>query len=155
MEQYKIAFIASSGGHLEQLTMLKPLMERYDSFVITEITPYQSACPCKRRYSIRQVNRHEPLFILKLIVNGFSSLRIFLKERPDMVISTGALAVIPFCLISKILFRRKLIFIESFAKVTSPTLTGKLLYRFADRFYVQWETMLDVYPDAIYLGGIY
>ena len=155
MESYKLAFIASSGGHLEQLSMLRPLMERYDSFVITEKTPYQSSHFCDRSYAIRQVNRHEPLFILKLIGNAFSSLRIFFKEKPDMVISTGALAVIPFCLIAKLLFRRRLIFIESFAKVTSPTLTGRLLYRFADQFYVQWEPMLKVYPKAIYLGGIY
>ncbi len=152
---FKLAFIASSGGHLEQLTMLRPLMENYDSFVITEKTPYQPSHYCKRSYEIRQVNRHELLFIPKLMLNACSSMCIFLKERPDIVITTGALAVIPFCLISKVLFRRKLIFIESFAKVDSPTMTGSLLYRFADRFYVQWESMLKVYPDAIYLGGIY
>lgn len=50
---------------------------------------------------------------------------------------------------------KKLIYIESFAKVTSPTETGKLLYKFADRFYVQWESMLKFYPKAKYLGGIY
>lgn len=44
---------------------------------------------------------------------------------------------------------------EMFAKVTSPTETGKLLYKFADQFYVQWESMLSIYPKAIYLGGIY
>ena len=77
-----------------------------------------------------------------------------LKEKPDVVISTGVLAMIPICLFAKV-FRRKLIFIESFAKISSPTETGKLMYRFADQFYVQWETMLQFYPDAIYLGGIY
>ena len=50
---------------------------------------------------------------------------------------------------------KKLIYIESFAKVTSPTETGKLLYKFADQFYVQWKPMLKCYPKAIYLGGIY
>ena len=40
-------------------------------------------------------------------------------------------------------------------KATSPTETGKLLYKFADQFYVQWESMLSIYPKAIYLGGIY
>ena len=47
------------------------------------------------------------------------------------------------------------VYIESFAKVSSPTLSGKLLYRFADRFYVQWETMREFYPKAVCLGGIY
>ncbi len=76
------------------------------------------------------------------------------KKKPDVVICTGVLAMIPICLISK-LMGKKLIYIESFAKVTSPTETGKLLYKFADQFYVQWKPMLKFYPKAIYLGGIY
>jgi UDP-N-acetylglucosamine:LPS N-acetylglucosamine transferase len=75
-------------------------------------------------------------------------------EKPDVIICTGVLAMIPLCLICK-LFGKKLIFIESFAKVTSPTRSGKLLYRFADQFYVQWPQMLEVHPNAIYVGGIY
>ena len=50
---------------------------------------------------------------------------------------------------------KKLVYIESFAKVTSPTKTGKLMYKIADQFYVQWKSMLTIYPGAIYLGGIY
>ena len=73
---------------------------------------------------------------------------------PDIIISTGALSTIPMCLLGKV-FRKKIIFIESFAKVNSPTLTGKLIYKIADQFYVQWEEMLDIYPKAIYKGGIY
>lgn len=37
----KICFAASSGGHFEQLMMLKPLMEKYESFVVTEKTGYE------------------------------------------------------------------------------------------------------------------
>ena len=70
------------------------------------------------------------------------------------MITTGVLAVVPLALIVK-LHRRKLVYIESFAKVTSKTLSGKLLYKFADQFYVQWESMLKLYPKAIYKGGIY
>ena len=51
--------------------------------------------------------------------------------------------------------RKKLIYIESFAKVNSPTLSGKLLYKFADVFYVQWESMIDIYPKARFIGYIY
>jgi len=62
--------------------------------------------------------------------------------------------MIPICLIGKI-FGAKLIYIESFAKINSPTLTGRFLYRFANQFYVQWESMKKFFPDAIFLGGIY
>lgn len=149
-----ICFAASSGGHYEQLLMLKPLMEKYDSFVITEKTKYCAGIPNERMYYLAQVNRKESGFILRMIANAFQSLWIFLKERPDVVVCTGVLAMIPMCLIAKI-FRKKLIYIESFAKVTSATETGKLLYKFADQFYVQWEPMLEIYPRAKYLGGIY
>lgn len=150
----KICFAASSGGHYEQLLMLKPLMEKYDSFVLTEKTDYVSAVKGQKMYYLLQVNRREKSFIVRMIWNVFRSLWIYLKENPDVVVCTGVLAMIPMCLLAK-LFGKKLIYIESFAKVTSGTETGKLLYRFADEFYVQWEPMLEVYPKAVYLGGIY
>ena len=150
----KICFAASSGGHFEQILMLRPLMEKYDSFLLTEKTPYSTDIKGVKTYYVQQVNRKEISFIPRMIVNSFKSLWIFIKERPDVVITTGVLAMIPMCFLAK-LFRKKLVFIESFAKVTSPTATGKLMYKFADQFYVQWPQMLEVYPNAIYKGGIY
>lgn len=150
----KIVFAASSGGHFEQLMMLKPLMEKYDSFVLTEKTDYSVGKQEVDVVYLKQINRKEPLFLFKLIANTVISFKIYLKEKPDVMITTGVLAIIPFALIMK-LFRKKLIYIESFAKVTSKTLSGKLLYNYADQFYVQWEEMLKLYPKAIYKGGIY
>ena len=166
----KICFAASSGGHYEQLMMLKPLMEKYDSFVITEKTDYSAEATGggtyqitgrpsaeakgEKTYYMKQVNRREKDFIWRMIQNAWKSIGIYRKEKPDVVICTGVLAMIPICLISKFM-GKKLIYIESFAKVTSPTETGKLLYKFADQFYVQWKPMLKFYPKAIYLGGIY
>lgn len=153
-EKKKLCFAASSGGHFEQILMLKPLMDKYDSFIITEKTTYKAEVKDEKMYLLRQVNRKEILFPFELIINAFKSLYIFIKERPDVVVTTGVLAMIPICLIAK-LFKRKLIYIESFAKVTSPNATGKLMYKFADQFYVQWPQMKAVYPNAICLGGIY
>lgn len=150
----KICFAASSGGHYEQLLMLKPLMEKYDSFVITEETLYSTKIEDEKIYYMKQVNRKERTFLLRMIINVIRSVKIFWKEKPDIVISTGVLATIPICLISK-LAGKKLIYIESFAKVTSATETGKLMYKIADQFYVQWKSMIKIYPKAIYLGGIY
>lgn len=150
----KIVFAASSGGHFEQLMMLKPLMEKYDSILVTEKTDYSMGKTDVKTYYMKQINRKELLFIPKFIGNSFRALRIIIKERPKVMITTGVLAIIPLALLMK-LFGGKLIYIESFAKVTSKTLSGKLLYKFADQFYVQWEEMLELYPDAIYKGGIY
>ena len=149
----KLCFAASSGGHFEQISMLRPMMEKYDCCVITEQTRYKADIRGQRMYYLHQVNRKEASFPFWMLVNAFRSLGIFLKERPDVVITTGVLAMIPMCLAK--LFGKKLIYIESFAKVTSPTETGKLMYRFADQFYVQWESMREIYPNAICLGGIY
>lgn len=152
-KKIKIAFAASSGGHLEQLLMLKPLMEKYDSFIVTEKTKYMAEMPV-RTYYMHQANRKELGMCSKMIGNGFRSLWIILKERPNFVICTGVLAMIPLCIWSKF-FGAKLIYLESFAKVTSPTCSGKFLHGKADRFYVQWESMKEIYPDAIFKGGIY
>ena len=150
----KVCFIASSGGHFEQLMMLKPLMKKYDSFIVTEKTNYSVSNLEFNTYYLHQVNRREKSFIFRMIGNSLKTLKILISERPDAVISTGALATIPMCLFGKI-FGKKIIFIESFAKVNSQTLTGKLVYKFADRFYVQWEEMKQFYPNAICKGGIY
>lgn len=153
-KRIKLCFAASSGGHLDELLRLRPLMERCDSFLVTEKTAYKPAGLNVTCYYLLQVNRREPSCFLRLIANGWLSLRIFLKERPDVVISTGVLAVIPLCLLCRV-FRKKLIFIETFANVKTPTMTGRLLYRFADRFYIQWPQLQKYYPKAVYKGGVY
>lgn len=128
-------------------------MEKYDGFIVTERTEYDSSLPV-RAYYLRQVNRREASFVPRMIANAASSVRILWRERPSAIVCTGVLATIPICLLGK-LCGAKLVYIESFAKTDSPTQTGKLLHRFADRFYVQWESMLGVYPDAVCVGGIY
>lgn len=153
-KKLRICFAASSGGHYEQLLMLMPLMKKYESFIITEKTGYDVETNNMETYCLRQISRKEKFWLFKFIANSAQSLFIFLRKRPDAVICTGVLSMIPICLISK-LFKRKLIYIESFAKVTSPTLSGKFLYQFADIFFVQWESMLEIFPKAVYRGSIY
>lgn len=154
MKKKKLCFAASSGGHFEQISMLKPLMDEYDSFVVTEETEYKAAIKGEKMYYLHQVNRKERSLPVWMVVNAFKSLVLLIKENPDVIITTGVLAMIPLCLLAKGL-GKKLVYIESFAKVSTPTETGKFLYKFADRFYVQWQSMKKFYPNAIYLGGIY
>mgnify|MGYP000946829442 CR=1 FL=1 len=154
-KKQKICLVSSSGGHFEQLLCLRKLSEDYDCFILTEKTKYNKNDK-KINHYIMQVNRKEPLFLLKMIGIFNKSLYILLKENPDIIISTGALSSIPMMILGRIL-KKKVIYLESFAKINSPTMTGKFIYKHkvADRFYVQWETMKEIYPDAIYLGGIY
>ena len=129
-------------------------MEKYHSCIVTEKTQYKAEIKGQKMYYLHQVNRKEKLCPVWLVVNLFKSIAIFAKEKPDIIITTGVLGMIPLCLLGK-LCGKKLIYIESFAKVSSPTETGRFMYRYADQFYVQWESMLQFYPGAIYLGGIY
>lgn len=151
----RICLISSSGGHFEQLLMLKKLNDEFEIFIVTEKTKYNKK-DNKINHYLFQVNRKEPLFILKMIANLIKSLYIYILEKPDVIISTGVLATIPMLFIGHV-FHKKVIYIESFAKINSPTQTGKLIYnkKIADRFYVQWPEMLKIYPNAIYKGGIY
>ena len=151
----KVLFAASSGGHLEQIMMLSPLMDEFDSCLVTEKTPYNVVETKKvKTFFVKQINRKEKRFLFSLFINCINSMYIFLKFRPNVIISTGALSTLPILILGKLL-GRKVIFIESFAKVNTPTRTGQLVYKFADKFYVQWEEMLKVYPEAIYKGGLY
>ena len=76
MKDKKICFAASSGGHYEQLMMLKPLMEKYDSFVITEKTGQSAKAKGEKTYYMNQVNRREKDFVWQMIVNTWKSIGI-------------------------------------------------------------------------------
>ncbi len=93
--------------------------------------------------------RHNPLRLLKNSVESFFHL---IKEKPDLIISTGADVAVPTCLIGKLLGVR-LIYIESGGNVSTPSLSGRLVYPFADLFIVQWRSALKNFPAAVYAGG--
>ena len=154
-------FVSSTGGHLTELMQLKPLFKKYDYFIVTEKT--KSNLSLLKKYPNR-VNFLIPgsyttllakiLYPFKLFLNCWISLFLILKIKPDVVISTGAHNAGPMCCLGK-LFKKKVIFIETFANSETPSRTGKLIYKFADVFIVQWESMLKFYPNAIYGGWIF
>ncbi|MEE0858062.1 MAG: PssD/Cps14F family polysaccharide biosynthesis glycosyltransferase [Acutalibacteraceae bacterium] len=150
----KICFVSSSGGHYAELMCLKEIAENNDSFYVTEMGGQVEESSHKNLYLLPQINRHEKSFIPHFINLFGKAIKIIKKEKPDVVITTGALLAFPFCLVAKI-FGKKVIYIESFARVYEKSLTGKLVYPFADLFIVQWETMLKCYPKAKYTGGIF
>lgn len=90
---------------------------------------------------------------LKLLLNSFQSLKVFMKEKPDVVISTGADTAIATCVIAKA-FGKKLIFVESLARISSPSLSGKIAYPIADLFFVQWSQNLNFFPKAVFAGSV-
>ncbi len=150
----KIGFVASSGGHWEELLCLKEVADRNDAFFVTEKGVQADADVPGRIYYFSQINRREPLFAFHFAWVCLRALQIVLKERPDAVIATGALLSFPFCLCAK-LCGKKVIYIESIARVQEASLTGKLVSGFADLFFVQWESLLSRYPKAVYAGRVF
>lgn len=154
-EEFKICLISSSGGHLSQLKELIPISNKYNYFIITEKNgSSQVLKEQKKVYFLNQQNRKSLDFFPNVTKNICVSLKYILKERPEIIISTGAGAVIPFCFFGKIL-GAKVVFLESFAKVNSPTITGRIIYRFADQFYIQSKGLSKFYKKAKFKGTIY
>lgn len=153
-EMKKILFAASSGGHLEEVLALRQLGEEYETVLITEKTEYAVNFWQDKVYLMPQVNRKELKSLLLYVVCFFRTLIILIREKPDVVFSTGAMIAFPALLLGKTM-GKKIIFVECMFNVNEPTMTGKLTYRFADLFLVQWEEMLDVYPNAIFGGRVF
>lgn len=145
----KICLACSGGGHLTQILQLKEIYKNYDYFFITfrriDTENLENA------YYVEDPKRNP----LKMAENFFQSLIILLKEKPDVVITTGAgVAVLP-SYIAKML-GAKIIYIESFSRTENPSLTGRLLYPIADVFLVQWKKLLEKYgPKAKYEGSVF
>ena len=150
----RICLCSSSGGHFEQLMMLKPLTEEYDSFIVTEKLDYEVKVGSLPVKYVLAINRTDKLFFFKFLYNIITSFFIVLNNRPDYIISTGALAAVPMIVWTKA-FGGKVIYIESFAKINTPNISGKIAYKFADQFYIQWESLRRYYPNALNKGGIY
>lgn len=145
-----LCLVSSSGGHWEQLQKLQPLVEKYDGFYVTERVRF----PEQAKYFMIQTDLKDRLMIPKMIVNSFRALKIWIKERPDFVITTGTMVAYPFYLLS-IIFRKKFIYIETFGRADMPTKAGKMMEKHSALFIVQWESQVKHYKKAIYGGCLY
>lgn len=154
----KVMFISSSGGHFNELQMLNSMFQKYNYQLITEKTTVTKNL--KQKYGRQNAKflifgtKRQVSYIFKLTINSFKSLYYYLKFKPKYIVTTGAHTAGPMCVIGKI-FGSKIIYIETFANSKSKTVTGSIIYKFADLFIVQWESMLKVYENATYGGWIY
>jgi beta-1,4-N-acetylglucosaminyltransferase len=155
----KVMFISSTGGHLEELLQLKELFNKYDYHLVTEKTKSNLNLKSKYKVSFLIYGTYTTFFKkitypFKLLANCFISLFLFIKYKPKYIVTTGAHTAGPMCCIGKI-FGSKIIYIETFANSETKSKTGSLVYKFADLFIVQWESMMKLYPKATYGGWIF
>ena len=148
----KVCLVGSSGGHLTHLYLLKPFWKDKERFWVTfdkedaiSILEDEIFYPCHY-----PTNRN----LKNLVKNTILAFNILRKERPDVIVSSGAAVAVPFFYLGKI-FGAKTVYIEVFDRIDAPTMTGKLVYPVTDKFIVQWEEMKKVYPKASNLGGIF
>ena len=148
----KVCMVGSSGGHLTHLYMLKPFWEDKERFWVTfdkedarSILDGERLIPC-----YYPTNRS----LKALIKNTKLAWKVLRKEKPDLIISSGAAVAVPFFWLGKMM-GCKTIYIEVFDRIDKPTVTGKLVYPVTDRFIVEWEEMKKVYKKAINLGSIF
>lgn len=155
----RVLFVSSQGGHLNELLQLKSLFNKYTYQIMTEKTAttenlkYQF--PNHVKYVPYGTRSHPiPYYLFILPMNLLHSFIYFILFRPHVIITTGAHTAGPMCCVGK-LFGSKIIYIESFANITTKTATGRILYHFADVFVVQWEEMKNLYPNSVYGGWIF
>jgi UDP-N-acetylglucosamine:LPS N-acetylglucosamine transferase len=154
----KVLFISSTGGHLDELMQLKSMFKKYDYHIITEKTKSTIGLKDKYKdkinYMVYGTKDHKLVYPFKLFINCLKSTYYYFKIRPEFIVTTGAHTAGPMCVLGHI-FGSKIIYIETFANRKSKTITGKLIYKFADLFIVQWESMKELYPNSTYGGWIY
>jgi beta-1,4-N-acetylglucosaminyltransferase len=142
----KIGIVSSCGGHLTEVRALRSIYEKYDYFYVVNEKIALPPEMEKRTYFIVHSERD-----WKFLVNLWEAWKILRKERPKLLLSTGAGPIVPFALVGKLLGIRTL-YIEIGTQVTQPSVTGRIMYRLADRFFYQWEQLRQFFPNGV-CGG--
>jgi beta-1,4-N-acetylglucosaminyltransferase len=147
----KIGLVCTHGGHLTELLQVMDAFQGHTIFFAT----YYSSRDAEIRamapaYFCRNIGERLWLILYSL----FWALQILLRERPDVLFSTGSEIALPFLFWGKILGIRS-IFLESLCQVYRPSRTGKIAYRLADIFWVQWPQLVSGYgPKTEYHGSV-
>lgn len=147
----KLCLVCSSGGHFLQLYSLGKFWRQYPRFWVTfdKTDTHYFLKNEKVYWAFYPTTRN----LWNFFRNLFLAFKIFFKEKPDVIISTGAGVVVPFVIVGK-LFRNKIIYLESLSRIKNLSLSGKIIYFFTDNFLVQWPQLARKYKKAEYKGKI-
>jgi UDP-N-acetylglucosamine--N-acetylmuramyl-(pentapeptide) pyrophosphoryl-undecaprenol N-acetylglucosamine transferase len=150
----RVCLAASGGGHLHEMLDLRAFWEEHDRFFVTEPTPIaHSFAKSERVHLVPAIAfghfRVRP--ILSVLRTAWQNIReswhAVRKERPDVVVSTGAGSVFFAVLFAKLL-GAKYIHVEAFCRFETPTIFGRLAHRFADVRFVQSKQLANVWPNV-------
>lgn len=130
-----ILLVCSPGGHLLQLLSLEPAWSGLRRSWVTLPGADVSHLLGGEEVTVAHgpTNR-SPLNLIRNLVVAWREIR---ARRPDAILSTGAALAVPFFLVGRLLGRR-CVYVESLTRIESTSLSGRLVYPFADAFFVQW-----------------
>lgn len=149
----KIGLVTSKGGHLVEILQLKEWYREYERFWVT-FAGQDSDYHLKDEKKVFHAYFPESRNMINLLKNTFLAFKIFIEEKPIVLISCGAGIAVPFFIIGKFFFRARLIYIESYDFISYPSMTGKILYKLSDLFLVQHKIQKKWYPNAKYTGSL-
>ncbi len=148
----RIILAFSPGGHYVESMQILEALEDDEVYFVSPYAP--TTKDLKNIFFI--TDTADIGLIPSMIINIFLSFKILLKIRPDIIISTGAEIVVPLCYIAKLFFGIKILFIETFARIITPSWTGRMIYPIADVFLVQWKEIQRLYgARAKYVGKVF
>jgi UDP-N-acetylglucosamine:LPS N-acetylglucosamine transferase len=160
MKKPNVLYILGSGGHTSQMIELsKQLKDKINYFYIIQKSDKLSKKKIICDGKILEVNRPREIkdskfsSVFKTIKLFFKAIKIIKNNKIDVIITAGPGIAIPFCYAGKLLCK-KIIFIESWSRITTRSISGKLIYPIADLFFVQWKENLMNYPKAKYCGRL-
>jgi beta-1,4-N-acetylglucosaminyltransferase len=147
----KIILACTSGGHFSTMRGLEPFWSQHERVWITDLK--QDTKMLEGRDKVYWLPYQAPRDWLTTLANFPKTFNILMKERPDIVISTGASIAVNLAVAAKILGIRFL-YVESISRSEELSLSGKLIYPLADEFYVQWQQLTEKYSRAIFKGTV-
>jgi beta-1,4-N-acetylglucosaminyltransferase len=143
--------VTSSGGHLLQLAQIRDLWPREERSWVTFDKPDARSLLAAENvvYAYQPTNRNAK----NLVRNAVLAFRLIRRLRPRAIVTTGAGVAVPFCYVGRI-FGARIVYVETLARVTKPSLTGRLVHPVAHRFFVQWPELVERYPKSEYVGTV-
>ena len=146
-ETRRTCWVYSPGGHLTELLRATQGIAFTDLYHVTFRSGRQDATGAERVHYVCHPRRS----LGRTVLNAVQSLRILWRERPALIVSTGADVAVPTLLLSR-LFGAKIVFVET-GGTLQPSLTGRLIYPFCDLFVVPWPEKLRAFPKAVLASG--
>jgi beta-1,4-N-acetylglucosaminyltransferase len=144
-----VCIVSSCGGHLTEVRCLKAAYQAYPHFYVLNDRVLLPDDMKDRTHFITHAERD-----WLVAVNFWEALRILQRERPRAILSTGAGPAVPFALMGRALLGARVIFVETITRVNRPSLTARLVYPIAHRFYYQHEALRRYFPRGIYAGAL-